>query len=280
MKDMNKFIGGIVLYNPNLQRLKENISAIINQVDKLILIENGSKDLKYLDQLDSENLIIVKNNVNKGIAYALNQIMQLSYNWGYKWVLTLDQDSVVSSNLIETYQQLLSPEIGIIHCNVIDRNFARKCLPINKDEPIKIKECITSGSLTNVEAWKKIGGFDENLFIDCVDWDFCNNLRDHNYGIIKTHKTYIIHELGQNTKVKYIGKHELLITNHNKERNYFIFRNNIYLARKYKDRSLTKHVLRCIKLSVLSLFFSPNKLQVLKYQSKGFIDGFKMKINK
>lgn len=33
-------------------------------------------------------------------------------------------------------------------------------------------ECITSGSLTSVEAWQKIGGFDEWLEIDGVDFDF------------------------------------------------------------------------------------------------------------
>mgnify|MGYP002236335699 FL=1 len=31
-------------YNPDIKRFKENIDSILSQVDKLIIIENGSKD--------------------------------------------------------------------------------------------------------------------------------------------------------------------------------------------------------------------------------------------
>ena len=43
---------GIVLYNPDIPRLRENISAIKPQVDKVVLIENGSKDTSYLKEFE------------------------------------------------------------------------------------------------------------------------------------------------------------------------------------------------------------------------------------
>ena len=54
-------IAGIVLYNPDISRLKENISAIRPQVDKVVLIENGSSDLTYLDSLSHDLELIVNN---------------------------------------------------------------------------------------------------------------------------------------------------------------------------------------------------------------------------
>ena len=57
-------IAGIVLYNPDICRLKENISAIRPQVDKIVLIENGSSDLAYLDSF-TYDLELIVNNENK-----------------------------------------------------------------------------------------------------------------------------------------------------------------------------------------------------------------------
>ncbi len=42
MCNKNKaFAAGIVSYNPDIKRFKENIDSILSQVDKLIIIENG-----------------------------------------------------------------------------------------------------------------------------------------------------------------------------------------------------------------------------------------------
>ena len=38
---------GIVLFNPSIQRLKENLDAITVQVDFTVLIDNGSNNLRY-----------------------------------------------------------------------------------------------------------------------------------------------------------------------------------------------------------------------------------------
>ena len=48
-----KYIAGIVLYNPDLGRLKENIESICKQVDKVILIDNGSDNICLLYTSDA-----------------------------------------------------------------------------------------------------------------------------------------------------------------------------------------------------------------------------------
>lgn len=82
-----KYIAGIVLYNPDLGRLKENIESICKQVDKVILIDNGSDNIREIEDLIKEylNCILLKNGENMGIAYALNQILKYAYENDVKW---------------------------------------------------------------------------------------------------------------------------------------------------------------------------------------------------
>ena len=82
MCNKNKvFAAGIVSYNPDIKRFKENIDSILSQVDKLIIIENGSKDseeiIKIIKSYDENRIKLVVNSKNMGIAKALNQICLL-----------------------------------------------------------------------------------------------------------------------------------------------------------------------------------------------------------
>ena len=106
-----KIVAGIVLYNPDEKRLLENIAKIIHQVDKVICIDNNSKNINEIaSKLKSkyQKIEIIYNNENKGIAYALNQILNYAYENQYEWFLTLDQDSVVEKDLINTYLRYIN----------------------------------------------------------------------------------------------------------------------------------------------------------------------------
>ena len=59
-----------------------------------------------------------------------------------------------------------------------------------------VKGCFTSASWVNIKAWQEVGGFDDSMFIDRVDYDFCMTLWEAGWGIYKTVKTEILHELG------------------------------------------------------------------------------------
>ena len=67
-------IAGIVLYNPNINRLIENVKAIENQVKMVLLVDNGSNniDLVYSAFRRDNSIMIICNGKNLGIARALN----------------------------------------------------------------------------------------------------------------------------------------------------------------------------------------------------------------
>ena len=67
-----EMVTGIILYNPDVPRLQDNISSIKPQVDKVVLIENGSTYIGYLKEFEDEKIEVIVNDENMGIAYALN----------------------------------------------------------------------------------------------------------------------------------------------------------------------------------------------------------------
>ncbi|OYP57160.1 glycosyltransferase [Segatella bryantii] len=270
-------IAGIVLFNPDPIRLRENIEAIKPQVDKLILIENGSTDFSYIDNIDFSDLVYIRNPRSMGIAYALNQILQYAYDNNHQWALTLDQDSVVADNLIVEYEKVINtPNTGIICCKTIDRNF--KDDELNTYGVKEVNYCITSASYTNVSAWKDVGGFDTQMIIDWVDWDICIALRKKGFKILKTDKTYILHELGTNTQKKSFLGHTFLILNRSQFRYYYVARNWIYIGRKWQEESIFKCIVQVLKWLFIALIFEKNKMENLKAFIKGSFDGLKMKI--
>ena len=102
-------LAGITLYEPDVHRLLENIDAVLPQVDKLICVDNGSKNIAEIkDRIHWKypEVEIIENGENLGIARALNQMFEYAEAHVYDWVLTLDQDSVCPENLMEEYKKL------------------------------------------------------------------------------------------------------------------------------------------------------------------------------
>ena len=54
---------------------------------------------------------------------------------------------------------------------------------------------MTSGNLLNIAAHKKVGGFDEKYFIDCVDWEYCLKLNTMNYQVLTLNDIELNHSL-------------------------------------------------------------------------------------
>lgn len=272
---------GIVLFNPNIKRLSENINAVIVQCNHLYLVDNGSSNVEevfnLLKEYDQSKISLICNKINLGIATALNQFTITAMKDGYEWILTLDQDSVSPSNIIKEFEKYITYQnIGML-CPVINDR--------NKGEEIKIKEsyseineCITSGSLLNIEAWNNIGGFDENMFIDGVDFDICYRLRQSGYKILCIQSVILLHELGRIEYHRFLFW-RVLVKNHSAFRKYYIARNIIYTAKKRRSTLLVvKGLLQEIKMLGIVALYEEDKLNKSKSVFRGINDGFKGKV--
>lgn len=266
---------GIVTFNPNLSELKNNISAISKQVEHIYIFDNGSKNFDDIKKnITNENAFIIHKQNNKGIAYALNQICKKAISDSFEWIITLDQDSLTSDNLVNCLARDIRNDIGIVSPNIIYKNNESFC--DNEEGTKEIEWVITSASLMNLNSWKKVGGFDESLFIDGVDYDYCIRIRRSGYKIIRDYDVALLHELGNLHCIKILGR-TVYVTNHSPVRHYYICRNNIYLWNKFHlnnpIKGITKEIIKII-------LFENSKIEKMRCVFFGISDGIKNNMGK
>lgn len=275
-------LAGIVLYNPSLERLCENLNNIDKQVDQIVMVDNNSNNNKKIKELISKykgKILLIENNENLGIAKALNQILEYASNNNFEWFITLDQDSIVKENLIEKYNEFINYEnLAMISCEYNDMNAEIKKTNFNNKKFIEVERCITSGTYCNTKALKKCNGFDEKMFIDYVDFDMCTKLIENNYKIIKINYVGMLHEVGK-AEIRQILWKKVVLYNHSSLRVYYYVRNGMYYTKKHKKSiNILKSYINIIKRVFIILSFENNKRENFKSICKAIKDYRGMKI--
>lgn len=277
----NKIVAGIVLYNPNLKQLKRSISLLLKQIDKIIIFDNGSKNqIDIIKNLQIPQITLIVSNKNRGIAYALNEISKKAISLKFSWLLTLDQDSIIKPHLISIYRSYISQlaNVGQISCAYEDRNTHElyDTLPSNI-RVTQVKECITSGTLLSLNALKKVGGFDNSLFIDYVDIDLCFALRAKGYYTYRVNYVGLYHELGHMEKKKTLLGN-VTVLNHNAMRHYYIARNQIIVCRRFPKEEKKGFVFlsQIFRLGKV-IIWEKDKFNKTKQIFKGIKDGIIIK---
>lgn len=251
----NKVCGGVVAYNPEIDDFRKNVQIIAEQVKELVIIDNHSTNIEEIKEATAllPNVVIIQNDKNYGIARALNQILDYADTHGYEWYLTLDQDSECSKDLVEEYSTICNKydELAIVCPFILNNNK----VSVEEYKSMQLKEtdeitdpvaCITSASLNAVSAARSVGGYDEKLFIDCVDIDFNIRIIAAGYKILRANKAYMIQSMGKARYVPLIGVlYKMTGINlfkklryspvYNNMRIYYIIRNSCYIYSKYKS---------------------------------------------
>lgn len=279
---MNKVLASIITYNPDIPLLRKDISSICNQVSGIVIFDNCSSNVNEIEELASEfdNVTVVKNTKNVGLPKNYNRAAKLALKKGCEWLMILDQDSIMPSNIIERLSEYFNDKKVAIVCpqfrdvNLYSEEEFKKIIP-DEDHSL-VEQCISSASVNRVSIIKELGGFDEKLFIDQVDYDYCRNVREHGYNIIQVNDCIIDHSIGKSRYVKFFGK-KLLTYNHSPIRKYYFFRNRIYFARKYHITPFNNiRFFTSLGSHFIALFYEENKKAKIKNALKGIKDGFKL----
>ena len=227
-----KLAGVVVLYNPD-QKVLDNISSYIDELDVLYLVDNSSVDnSKFFLNDKFEYIPLLK---NTGIAHALNVGAKKALDSNYKCLLTMDQDSKFEADALKNMKNIID--------NDIDKNNVGIYSPCHKtaiSDPVPSElftsplVVMTSGNIINLDIYKCVEGFKEWMFIDCVDFEYGLNVRKHGYTIKQINTVFLDHELGD-YEIKYFLNKKIFCDNHSALRRYYIVRNSFYLYDLYHD---------------------------------------------
>ena len=238
---MCKVAAIIVSYNPD-SNLFDSINLLLNQVEKVIIVDNGSKEkyVKYIKSINEDKIEIILNKENLGVATALNIGVRKALENGYEWILTMDQDSKASPDMVKkmfnVYNSINREErkdILSIFPNFVDERIQSIEENSNMNSYEYVDADITSGNLLRKEVFEKVGFFDDSLFIDLVDTDFCMRLNEKGIKMIKIRDAVLYHSLVESKTIKGIlGSFNT--SNHSALRRYYMTRNRFYIWEKYK----------------------------------------------
>lgn len=279
----------IITFRPQISVL-DNLAKLRSQVGGLVVVDNGSsaESLAPLRAATHEmNFTLVENGVNLGIAAALNVGVQWAKAQGYEGVALFDQDSTVTGGFIHT---MLGHYNGHSH-----RHDLAIVAPVYKSmvtgrteyphvardgEPVVV---MTSGSLMPMKIFEKCGWFEEDLFIDQVDHEYCLRVRSQGHRITLCDRAVLIHEAGAPRPYKVVLSRRIETGSYSAKRRYYINRNTTVMILRYwltapawSLRAWSQMIKNIAKV----LLVGDAKWQTVRFVSLGVFDGLRGRMGK
>ncbi len=221
----------------------ERLARVASQVERVIVIDDsGDAEGSRLFALRSPHITVFAHDSNRGIAAALNTGVRDALDGGADLVLTLDQDTLLPVDYVPRAIEVVqasSLNIGAVAAAEINGGGQMPYAVVDGIELIRI--AIQSGMVFTAECFHECGLFDERLFIDVVDTEYCLRMRVHGLLLAVVPGTNLDHALGLSVPVRpsrLRPRRDLDATfdTHPVWRQYFISRNNVDVFLRYLRR--------------------------------------------
>ena len=240
----------VITYNPDMNLLNKEYESIINQVDRIIYVDNCSKNknelLQWMEKKQKIQYVFLPS--NEGIGVAQNIGIKKSIECGALYVILFDQDTVIDHNfvkeLLKSEKKAISNGLNVAITGPIyvshDNEYLYPIVTIEnekirkynvdslKNDYLKVSHIIASGMLIRCEVLKNFGLMNENWFIGYIDFEFCFRVTRFGYDIIVTKNAKMKHQMGD-SQIKIFGRKVGL---YSPFRRYFDCRNTILIQKE------------------------------------------------
>jgi rhamnosyltransferase len=286
------------------------ITALENQsypIQEIFVVDNSPVQL--FPSNNYKNVVIDFHPENLGVAGGIKLGISWAIEKGYDFLWLFDQDSVITSDLLEKllvkFQDLEENgnRVGIISVLPIDANTNQeihgwtfsdyRLVPApGHFESLDFYPCdvvITSGTLVNLKAAKNVEPPMSELFLDAADWAYCMNFRNKGYEVIVLKTAKMIHRIGNYSKVKVRGINgakEINIYLCSPFRYYYSCRNHTFFEtrasiKKFLLKSVIHRLFYLIRMLGRILLYEPDSLLIKMWACiLGTFDGFRGRLGK
>ncbi|HUP31214.1 MAG TPA: glycosyltransferase family 2 protein [Usitatibacter sp.] len=272
-----------VAYNAPPLRLAEQLRALQGEISRIIVVDNGSASpvAQLLREIPGagENVQVLPFTRNLGVAHGFNAGIAEARRNGARYVLLLDHDSVPEAGMVAALLESMAAAraraggpVAAVGPRIRDsrdrhelpfvslgwlRNHHGRCA--SEEGMLACDFLISSGALVDVGAFDAVGPFDEDLFVDNVDLEWCFRARAKGFRLYGACAAILDHRLGDERRPVLNG---LEVVVHSPERLYYMTRNRValygrgYMPLKWK----IKDFLRALaKFATLMLLVAPRK---------------------
>lgn len=278
---MSRILAVVVSFHPDSETA-ENIKALLCEVHHVVVVDNESNpDSHKLFSIFPETAVsVISNQENRGVAEGFNQGIRWGLVRDFQYFLLMDQDSCPKPGMVNELlrakgQSGLPDELLLLGPH---HEASNRPLQHSSSQNIeKVSLLITSGSLLSRGLVQKFGLYDEKLFIDHVDHDYCIRIARGGGTCLKVHSAVLIHKFGRSEVRRFLGK-TFFLQDYSPFRRYHMMRNRLILYKRYGaffEKWFWLDLRSAIKDLVKLILFEPNKGPKLAAVARGIRDGLK-----
>ena len=249
--------GILVTFHPTDEDLGAVLRAAQPQLDGLVVVDN-STDPAAVERVDralagSPSMrsggrpTRMERQGNLGLSRALNRGLEEAIRQGYDRFLLLDQDSVLAEGAVAELshsEEALSRATGPVLLAArnderaptrLQRQLEEVFYGYGRPEPPRpraVPLAMTSGLFLTVPALQAVGPFDETLFLDSVDHEFCLRARRRGIPLYLVPTARVGHALGHPRPASW-GPFEVTLRGADELRLYYSTRDTLRTAFRY-----------------------------------------------
>ena len=179
-------------------------------VKYLIIIDNNSNNevtesLTSFYEANVEKRILIKNSNNLGTAKAYNIGIRKAIELGLNSVYLFDHDAHFDRIIFIEFDSMLKKfDKEEVNFGALVPIISDSVEDLNKEfsklgQCSFVKKAIISGMILNIDAWKRLGGFDESFFVEGVDFELSERLYKLELPIIRRNKCMVTQKFGQSS---------------------------------------------------------------------------------
>ncbi len=188
----------VVFYNPSQKQVSQ-FEKLANNIP-VIAVDNSNSS-----RLSMDNICYFCFNENRGIAAAQNFGIRKAIEKKFNYIVFFDQDSVVDldyiKQIVNEYKEIKEDDekIATLGPLIINDN-TKEEYKNESDENRKVSKVstiISSGSIVECNTFIEVGFYDETLFIDLVDCEWCWRAESKGFNTYQTRNLELFHSVGK-----------------------------------------------------------------------------------
>jgi rhamnosyltransferase len=207
---------GIVAFDPEPTNLKALVGTVAPQVDRIFIFVNGSIEKELSEELAAAfpALSLIEAPVNFGVGTALNIVALAASLAGSRRLILFDQDSAPGPGLIPGlaagFDRLASTAepVAVVGPRLAapaggarfkSPRYGRNPSRTSVDALTPVRFLATSGSLIDLDAFRAVGKFRDDYFIDAVDLEWCFRAWSKGFSCWVVQDVAMVHTIGAGT---------------------------------------------------------------------------------
>jgi len=199
------------IINYNSAHVIETCLKNLGDVASIIIVDNASTDDSLaLAERINPNVKIIRNSDNQGYGVAANQALaevKTPYALAVNPDAEIDAEAITKlvqgmidyPNAIVTAPYLHNPDRGLVLTGMGPHERIQGPLPVVPEGPFTTWFITGAVWLCRMSAWRDVGGYDENIFLYCEDYDLCRRATSKGYTLVYIPESQGTHLVNQAT---------------------------------------------------------------------------------